>query len=165
MFNHFTLNCHSMKSVQIRSFFLDRIFLYSDWIRIFTVNLRIQSEYRKIRTRKNSVFGQFWRSVLVPFRFFKTGTMTYDNPSGICQIVSLASETALKPLLVLENRGSRPEVFCEKGVLINFAEFKRKHLCQSLFLNKISGLMLSGLFYFWILSQTKCLTVAFIIDS
>ena len=30
---------------------------------IYEINLRIQSEYRKIRTRKNSVFGHFSRSV------------------------------------------------------------------------------------------------------
>ena len=30
---------------------------------VYGVNLRIQSEYRKIRTRKNSVFGHFSRSV------------------------------------------------------------------------------------------------------
>ena len=30
---------------------------------IYSVNLRIQSKYRKIRTRKNSVFGHFSRSV------------------------------------------------------------------------------------------------------
>ena len=40
--------------------FLTRILLYSDW-----VNLCIQSEYRKIRTRNNSVFGHFSRSVCV----------------------------------------------------------------------------------------------------
>ena len=54
-------------------FFLVRIFLHSDWIRRFTpyfpvfrvnteiysVNLRIQSEYRKIQARKYSVFGHF----------------------------------------------------------------------------------------------------------
>ena len=34
-------------------------------------------------------------------------------------------------------RSSRPEVFCKKGVLENFAG---KHLCQSLFLNKVAGL-------------------------
>ena len=45
-------------------FFLVRTFLYSDWIQeIYEVNLRIQSEYRKIRTRKNSVFGHFSRNV------------------------------------------------------------------------------------------------------
>ena len=31
---------------------------------IYGVNLRIQSEYRKIRTKKSSVFGQFSRSNL-----------------------------------------------------------------------------------------------------
>ena len=30
-----------------------------------------------------------------------------------------------------------PEVFCKKGVLKNFAKFTGKHLCQSLFFNKV----------------------------
>ena len=42
-----------------------RIFPHLDWIRRFTVNLRIQSKYRKIRTRNNSVLGHFSRSVLI----------------------------------------------------------------------------------------------------
>ena len=37
-------------------------------------------------------------------------------------------------------RSSRPEVFCKKGVLRNFAKFTGKHLCQSLFFNKVTGL-------------------------
>ena len=37
-------------------------------------------------------------------------------------------------------RSSRPEVFCKKGVLRNFTEFTGKHLCQSLFFNKVAGL-------------------------
>ena len=32
---------------------------------------------------------------------------------------------------------SRPEVFCKKGVLRNFAKFTGKHLCQSLFFQKL----------------------------
>ena len=32
--------------------------------------------------------------------------------------------------------GSRPDVLCKKGVLRNFAKFKEKYLCQSLFFNK-----------------------------
>ena len=32
-----------------------------------------------------------------------------------------------------------PEVFCEKGVLRNFAKFTGKRLCQSLFFNKVAG--------------------------
>ena len=35
---------------------------------------------------------------------------------------------------------SRPEVFCEKGVVRNFAKFTGKHLCQAFFLNKVAGL-------------------------
>ena len=37
-------------------------------------------------------------------------------------------------------RSSHPEVFCKKGVLRNFAKFTRKHMCRSLFLNKVAGL-------------------------
>ena len=35
---------------------------------------------------------------------------------------------------------SRMEVFCKKGVLRNFAKITGKHLCQSLFFNKVAGL-------------------------
>ena len=37
-------------------------------------------------------------------------------------------------------RSSRPEVFCKKGVIRNFAKFPGKHLCQRLFFNKVAGL-------------------------
>ena len=37
-------------------------------------------------------------------------------------------------------RSSRPEVFCIKGVLENFAKFTVKHRCQSLIFNKVTGL-------------------------
>ena len=33
-----------------------------------------------------------------------------------------------------------PEVFCKKVVLRNFEKFTGKHLCQSLFFNKVAGL-------------------------
>ena len=36
-------------------------------------------------------------------------------------------------------RSGRPEVFCEKGVLKNSTKFTGKHLCQSLFFNKVAG--------------------------
>ena len=38
------------------------------------------------------------------------------------------------------NRSSRPEVFCKKGVLRNYAKFTGKPLCQSLVYNKVAGL-------------------------
>ena len=34
------------------------------------------------------------------------------------------------------------KVFCEKGVLRNFAKFARKHLRQGLFFDKVAGLSL-----------------------
>ena len=37
-------------------------------------------------------------------------------------------------------RSSHPEVFCEKGVLRSFAKFTGKHLCQSLFFDKVADL-------------------------
>ena len=55
-FNHLT-DFTLRKKCPNTELFLVRIFLYSDWIRRFT------SEYRKIRTRSNSVFGHFSRSV------------------------------------------------------------------------------------------------------
>ena len=37
-------------------------------------------------------------------------------------------------------KSSISEVFYKKGVLRNFTKFKGKHLCQSLFFNKVTGL-------------------------
>ena len=41
---------------------------------------------------------------------------------------------------MIKFRSSRPEMFCIKGILRNLAKFRRRHLCQSLFLNKVAGL-------------------------
>ena len=38
-----------------------------------------------------------------------------------------------------QSTSSRPEVFCKKGVLRNFAKFTGRHLCQGLFFNKVAG--------------------------
>ena len=46
----------------------------------------------------------------------------------------------LSLILFTLNRCSRPEVFCEKDVLKNFAKFARTYLCQSLFLIKLQAL-------------------------
>ena len=58
------------------------------------------------------------------------------------------------------SRSSRTEVFCKKGVLRNFAKFTGKHLCQSLFFNKVAGLrMFYG--YFWSIIFTLVTPVMF----
>ena len=43
-------------------------------------------------------------------------------------------------------RSSRPEVFFKKGVLKHFSNFTGKHLCWSLFFDKVAGLRLATLF-------------------
>ena len=55
---------HCVKSVQIRSYFWSLFSCIRTEYSVirYSVSLRIQSEYRKIRTRNNSVFGQFSRS-------------------------------------------------------------------------------------------------------
>ena len=54
---------HCLKSVQIQSYFRSVFSCIPTKYEIYSVNLRIQSECRKIRTRNNSVFGHFSRSV------------------------------------------------------------------------------------------------------
>ena len=53
------MEVHCVKSFQIRSFSGPCFRVFGLNTQIYSVNLRIQSEYRKIRTRKNSVFGHF----------------------------------------------------------------------------------------------------------
>ena len=56
---------HCVKNVQMRSYF--PVFgLNTEGLNmeIYGVNIRIQSEYRKIRTRNNSLFGHFSRSII-----------------------------------------------------------------------------------------------------
>ena len=63
---------------------------------------------------------------------------------------SLSSQSSknIKPILLcfeqfycnLPHRSSRSEEFCKIYVLRNLVQFTGKHLCQSLFLNKVSGL-------------------------
>ena len=44
--------------------------------------------------------------------------------------------TGLKDYESGNDKSSRPDVFCKKGVHINFAKFTGKRLCQSLFIKK-----------------------------
>ena len=43
------------------------------------------------------------------------------------------------------NTQKQPKMFCKKGVLRNFTKITGKHLCQSLFFNKVPGLRLATL--------------------
>ena len=47
--------------------------------------------------------------------------------------------SVFKPTMSLV-RSSHKRCYVKKGALTNFAKFTGKHLCQSLFLNKVAGL-------------------------
>ena len=84
--------------------------------------------------------------------------ITYPISSNFCKkrfsgilsalqfsIFLVSSFMALQFLIFLassfiEGRSSHPEVFCEKGVLENFAKFTGKHFFHGLFFNKVAGL-------------------------
>ena len=60
--------------------------------------------------------------------------------ASICNLGVKIFQTSLP-----NTRSSRLEVFCQKGVLKNLAKFTGKHLCQSLYFNKVAGLKTSTL--------------------
>ena len=68
----------------------------------------------------------------------------YIIPEIITKLhVSLSS---FLPCVCGKNSSSRPEVFCKKSVLKNFAKFTGKHLYQSLFLIKLQASAFSANF-------------------
>ena len=54
---------------------------------------------------------------------------------AIMMVFKTSQETAV---FVQVYRSSRPELFCKYGVPRNFVKLTGKHLCQSLFFNKVA---------------------------
>ena len=63
------------------------------------------------------------------------------NLQGLCEISNEFYSVQFPSERILGwDRNSRPEVFCKKCVLRDFAKFTGKHLYQRLFFNKVAGL-------------------------
>ena len=77
-----------------------------------------------------------WRSasVVVVCSEYSKNLILYSSKDLILQA------KCIKYLLIFKS--GRPDVFCKKGVLRNFVKFLGKHLCQSLYFNKVAGLTL-----------------------
>ena len=71
-----------------------------------------------------------------------------------CPIGILTSVHVLRYFLG-NNRSSRPEVFCKKGVCRNFAKFTGKHLYQSLIFNKVAIKTLAQVFSYEVCEISK----------
>ena len=63
-----------------------------------------------------------------------------NSSSPFQQVTTRNSNSCMLLYSKWKTRGSRPEVFRQKGVLKYFAKFTGKDLWQSLFLNKVAGL-------------------------
>ena len=119
---------HCVKSVQIRGFFI-----WTEYGEIL-VSLYIQSESGKTRTRKNSVFGHFSRSVFL-FAF-----LHFEHLKHVlfCQTRVQLEQTNQFfdhwwQTFTQCFRSSCPEVFCKKGVFKNLVKFTAKRVCRSFF--------------------------------
>ena len=111
-------------------------------------------------------------AIFTSFLFYKKHSICHCNIVErkildcffICSITALFSDNLrllfVWLILILSiARSIRPEVFCKKGVLRNFAIFTGKHLCQSLFFNKVKKETLTQLFFFefWEISKNTFL--------
>ena len=70
----------------------------------------------------------------------RKGTIIKMNSAEFYFAVNFQITKKCLAILIENFRSSRPKMFCKKGVLKNFAKFTGKHLCQSLFFNKVVGL-------------------------
>ena len=70
-----------------------------------------------------------------------------DQLFSTCKILVFHSSlwNYRKDNLLSTYRSSRPEVFYKTGVLRNFAKYTGEHLCQSLFFNRVVGILYSSI--------------------
>ena len=97
---------------------------------------------RENTKQKYSEYGPFSRSVSLQvlrhffLRFYVALLASYPRFALVRIFGKVLSVTHLKKN---NSRSSRPEMFYKKDVLRNFTKFTGKHLCQSLFFNKVAG--------------------------
>ena len=74
--------------------------------------------------------------------WFATFRRVHSNSKELSHLPWQNKKFLFRRLLVIpsQNRSSHRRCSVRKGVLRNFAKFTGEHLCQSLFLNKVTGL-------------------------
>ena len=87
-----------------------------------------------VYTSFRKTFLLFHTAFLKCFVCSRVGTL--DSILGILgATILLCLQRIRSRWFLFFDRSSRPEVFCKNTVLRNFAKFKGKHLCQSIFFN------------------------------
>ena len=104
--------------------------------------------------RIKSMVGRCFSVFIVDFEWFTRTNISSPNVKHQSHYVSNDSEWKPSKSLqwyhyicseTITYQKQPPEVFCKKGILRNFAKFTGKHLCQSLFFNKVTGFRLAAL--------------------
>ena len=116
-------NCRKFGRVQLSSNFL--LFAITN----FTLTCEIWKHFFKNVHQKWKYYREEKQDFERFFIFLNTKT------SGRSNEIELSEE-----FMVMWKEEQPSEVFRKKGVLRNFAKFRGKHLCQSLFFNKAAGL-------------------------
>ena len=108
---------------------------------LFKINNRYTRKICEICTKliirhQNEVTGVYlaflWLALNIFTHFSSVSMVDFDHV--------FACWVHLNLLKWFPYRSSRPEVPCKKGVRKNFAKFTGKHLCRSLFFNKVTSL-------------------------
>ena len=83
----------------------------------------------------NSVAGRNF--ICERLLLFVSPQNTITNSSGEFGVGETSTECKVS-IFFKTYKSSRPEVFCKKDVLRNLIKYTGKHLCQSLFFNKVA---------------------------
>ena len=78
---------------------------------------------------------QIFCTLLISSSYRTVSSAILGNIFRVSHILQLISRAFRR----VKYRSSTPEVFCKEGTLRNFAKFTIKHLCHSLFFNKVAG--------------------------
>ena len=119
----------------------DLLDLFRSSHRICSVKKCVPKNFANFPSQESTCAGVFLIALQVEFS--SAEDCFYLLHLKILQQIVVASLDQTRPRQSVKyffkaDRNSRPEVFCKKVVLRNFTKFTGKHLCQSLFLNKVA---------------------------
>ena len=137
-------NLHSVNYIQssyiysVPSYlYLVNLYIFSLILHVFSLILYVFSLILFIYIQSNNIYS-VKLYIFSPILYYMYSVSSYIFSLILfmfSQLICIHSH-----LICIQFRRSRPEVFCKKSVLRNFAKFTGKHLCQGLFFNRVAGL-------------------------
>ena len=130
-------NLHSVNYIQSSYIYSVPSYLYLVSLYIFSLILHVFSRILFIYIQSSNIHS-VKLYIFSPILYYMYSVSSYIFSLILFMFSQLICIHSY--LICIQFRRSRPEVFCKKGVLRNFAKFTGKHLCQGLFLNRVAGL-------------------------